>query len=88
MPTEPIRRNQRPERRLSLAGFQMIMIGRFWATAEDRLCSVFVAKKVGYRALALVGVVKERNSLMMRPSSAFSGLDQNGFDSSSRTGAQ
>jgi len=37
MPTEPIcsRRNQRPERRYPLAGFEVIIIGRFWVITED-----------------------------------------------------
>jgi len=36
MPTEPIcsRRNQRPERRYPLAGFEVIIIGRFWVITE------------------------------------------------------
>ena len=34
MSTEPIRRFQCPERCLSLAGFQVRIIGRFWVTAE------------------------------------------------------
>jgi hypothetical protein len=36
------RRSQRPERYLSLAGFEVTFIGRFWVTAEASLPGSFL----------------------------------------------
>jgi len=60
MPTEPncSRRNQRPERRYPLAGFEVIIIGRFWVITEgQRLFAQFSLmhwrKQVGFKTTYL-----------------------------------
>ncbi|HYR82932.1 MAG TPA: hypothetical protein VE422_02525, partial [Terriglobia bacterium] len=52
MPTEPIRsrRNQCPGRRYPLAGFEVIIIGRFWVITEALVMAILERLECGYEA--------------------------------------